>query len=322
MVTDAQVKRLRKKLMEAKTMEAAAMAAGMSERSARTWKTGALPSQTKEARDWRTRPDPFAEVWTSEVVPLLEADEKGVLEAKTVIDILAEKHAGQVQRVADAHPAATHARVARARRAAQGGLFRAGHEPGRQGSFDFTHGTELAVTILGRAFKHLIFEFVLAFSGWTWVMLAFGETFEALMLGIQGALWELGGVPEELRHDNLSAATHELARTGGRALTQRFADVLAHYGTRSSRITPGKGNENGVVEKAHHLLKSLVEQALIVRGSRDFVSADAYLVFVRRPRREASKRAHRGSTRHRARAPSAAAPRGDPELHDVHGDRA
>jgi hypothetical protein len=95
MVTDAQVKRLRKKLMEAKTMEAAAMAAGMSERSARTWKTGALPSQTKVARDWRTRADPFAEVWTSDVVPLLEADVKGVLEAKTVIDVLAEKYTGK-----------------------------------------------------------------------------------------------------------------------------------------------------------------------------------------------------------------------------------
>ncbi len=48
MVTDAQVKRLRKKLMDKKTLEAAALAAGMSARSARTWKTGPLPSQTKE----------------------------------------------------------------------------------------------------------------------------------------------------------------------------------------------------------------------------------------------------------------------------------
>jgi len=281
MVTDAQVKRLRKKLMEAKTLEAASLAAGMSVRTARTWKTGALPSQTKEARDWRTRPDPFAGVWESDVVPLLEADEKGVLEAKTVIDVLAEKHDGKYG------PSQTRTLQRRMRewRALQGPpkeiYFEQRHEPGQQGSFDFTHGAELCVTILGQAFKHLIFEFVLAFSGWTWVMLAFGETFEALVLGLQGAFWELGGVPDELRHDNLSAATHELARTGGRALNQRFADVLAHYGTRSSRISPGKGNENGVSEKAHHLLKTLVEQALIVRGSCDFVSADAYLAFVR-----------------------------------------
>jgi len=281
MVTDAQVKRLRKKLMEAKTLETASLAAGMSVRTARTWKTGALPSQTKEARDWRTRPDPFAGVWESDVVPLLEADEKGVLEAKTVIDVLAERHDGKYGE----SQTRTLQRRIREWRALRGPpkevYFEQRHEPGRQGSFDFTHGTELRVTVLGQVFKHLIFEFVLAFSGWTWVMLAFGETFEALVLGLQGALWELGGVPDELRHDNLSAATHELARTGGRALNRRFADVLAHYGTRSSRITPGKGNENGISEKAHHLLKSLLEQALIVRGSRDFVSADAYLAFVR-----------------------------------------
>ena len=88
-------------------------------------------------------------------------------------------------------------------------------------------------------------------------------------------------MPEVLRHDNLSAATHELKRTGGRALNKRFADVLDHYDTRSSRITPGKGHENGVSEKAHHLLKSLVEQALLVRGSRDFVSQETYLTFLR-----------------------------------------
>ena len=148
-----------------------------------------------------------------------------------MIDVLAEKHDGKYGE----SQTRTLQRRIREWRALQGPpkeiYFEQRHEPGRQGSFDFTHGTELCVTVLGQVFKHLIFEFVLAFSGWTWVMLAFGETFEALVLGLQGAFWELGGVPDELRHDNLSAATHELARTGGRALNQRFADVLAHYGT-------------------------------------------------------------------------------------------
>jgi hypothetical protein len=51
------------------------------------------------------------------------------------------------------------------------------------------------------------FEFVLSYSHWTWVAVAFGETFEALVAGVQGALWALGGVPAVLRSDNLSAAT-------------------------------------------------------------------------------------------------------------------
>ena len=52
----------------------------------------------------------------------------------------------------------------------------------------------------------------------------------------------LGAVPALLRHDNLSAATHELKRSGGRQLTARFKQVLDHYGLDSSRIRPGKAH--------------------------------------------------------------------------------
>lgn len=73
--------------------------------------------------------------------------------------------------------------------------------PGREAAFDFTDCTELGVTIGGEAFEHLLFEFVLTYSSWTWVDLAFGETYEAMSSGIQGALWEVGGVPHVLRYD-------------------------------------------------------------------------------------------------------------------------
>jgi hypothetical protein len=112
------------------------------------------------------------------------------------------------------------------------------------------------------------------------VSLAFGETFEALVDGLQDALWELGGAPEIARSDNLSAATHELKRSGGRALNERFAAVLARYGLRSTRIHPGRSHENGVVEQAHHRLKSALAQALVIRGSRDFETIELYMAFV------------------------------------------
>lgn len=92
MVTDEQVRLLKKKRMEGKTLEAAAGAAGMSERTARTWASGQLPSQSKKARDWRTREDPFGEVWENDVEPLLRADEDGELEAKTVFAELLRRH--------------------------------------------------------------------------------------------------------------------------------------------------------------------------------------------------------------------------------------
>ena len=46
--------------MEGKTQETAAAKAGMSVRSARKWQSGPLPSETRQERTWRTRPDPFA----------------------------------------------------------------------------------------------------------------------------------------------------------------------------------------------------------------------------------------------------------------------
>ena len=282
MVSDRQVRLLRKKRMENETLEAAASAAGMSERTARVWQRGPLPSKTKEARTWRTCSDPFVEVWATEIEPLLVADQEGRLEAKTIFAELGRKRPGEFE----AGQLRTLQRRVRDWRAERGPdkevYFPQEHVPGRTASMDFTHATELGVTIAGVLFVHLFFELVLAYSGWRFVQLAHGETFEALVKGLQGALWALGGVPQRVRQDNLSAATHELVKTGGRKLTRRFAEVVEHYGFESSRIRPGESHENGVVEKAHHLLKSALEQALLLRGSRDFPSVEVYMAFVGR----------------------------------------
>jgi len=280
MVTDEQVRLLRQKRMKGKSQESAAAAAGMSVRTARKWESGALPSTSKRPRVWRTRRDPFEGVWGEEIVPLLVRDEDRMLQATTLLELLDGRYPGRF----GAGQLRTLQRRIRDWRAVAGPerevYFEQTHPPGREAQLDFTHGTELGVRIAGEAFDHLLFEFVLCFSGWRWVSLAFGETFEALVDGLQGALWELGGVPEIARSDNLSAATHELKRSGGRALNERFAGVLAHYGLRSTRIHPGRSHENGVVEQAHHRLKSALAQALVIRGSRDFETVEQYLVFV------------------------------------------
>jgi hypothetical protein len=46
------------------------------------------------------------------------------------------------------------------------------------------------VTIAGVPFDHLLFELVLSFSGWRWPMVTLSESFEALALGVQEALWQ------------------------------------------------------------------------------------------------------------------------------------
>lgn len=275
-------------MAEGKTIEAAAAAADMSARSAHTWKTGPLPSQTKKPRHWRTRPDVFDGVWDTDIVPLLERDEGGVLEATTILDELGRRYGDRFSE----HHLRTLQRRVRDFRALHGPdkevFFEQQHPPGREGAIDFTNCTSLGVTIAGELFVHLLFQFVLSFSKWRWVMLAFGETFEALVAGLQGAFWELGAAPAVLRSDNLSAATHQLP-SGGRELNRRFRAVLDHYDIKSTRIEPGKSNQNGVVEKANDLLKSALAQALIVRGSRDFTSVERYLEFVEGVRAELNR---------------------------------
>jgi hypothetical protein len=283
MVTDEQVRLLRKRMSEGKTIASAAAAAGICERSAYTWKHGSLPSESKTRRAWRTRPDPFAGVWEAEVTPLLTADEHGVLEGTTVLAELRRRHGDQY----GPSLLRTLQRRMHEWRALHGPgkpvMFEQRHEAGREGAFNFTDATELGITIAGDVFAHLFFQFVLSFSKWRWVGLAFSETFEALVRGLQGALWELGGVPRVWRSDNLSAATHQLPG-GGRELNRRFADVLDHYGAASTRIEPGESHQNGTAEKAHDVLKSALHQELVLRGSRDFPSVEAYMQLVEKVR--------------------------------------
>ena len=122
---------------------------------------------------------------------------------------------------------------------------------------------------------------MLSFSGWRYVEIADGETFLALKQGLQGALWELGGCPQIIRSDNLSAATYELRTSGGRDLNRSYRQLLDHYGLESTRTNRAAAHENGVVEQAHRRIKDAVRQALVLRGSCDFTSRDNYYEFVR-----------------------------------------
>jgi len=281
MVKDQQVKLLRSLRAGGKGQEAAAARADMTVKTARKWeKSTLLPSQSKKPRDWRTRKDPFEGVWETEVVPRLQNDEEEILEASTLFDFLQKRFVGRFK---DGQIRTLQRRI-RDWRALHGApkevFFAQEHPPGREGQIDFTHCGELGVTIAGEAFPHLIFQFVLSHSGYRCVNLAKSETFEALSEGIQNAVWSLGGTPEIWRSDNLSAATHQLKEEEGRGLTEKFASLLSHYGTDSTRITPGNSHENGIVEKHNDILKRALRQALALRMSLDFPTSESYWEFV------------------------------------------
>ncbi len=77
-----------------------------------------------------------------------------------------------------------------------------------------------------------------------------------------------------------SALTHEIKRSRGGALNDSCAELLDHYGLESTLINSGESHENSVAEQAHYRLKDALNQALMLRGSRDFDSVDDYTCFV------------------------------------------
>ena len=81
-----------------------------------------------------------------------------------------------------------------------------------------------------------------------------------------GSAVGVGGVPQVVRTDNLSVATHELRDSRGRALNARYEAVLAHYGVKSTRINPRSSHENGVVEQGHRRLKDAIAPPLTDRS--------------------------------------------------------
>jgi len=95
---------------------------------------------------------------------------------------------------------------------------------------------------------------------------------------LQSALWRLGGVPEEHRTASLSAAFNNLAEQ--ETLTRRNDDLCRHYGMRGSHCNPGQSNENGSIESRHDSLKTALDQALLLRGSRAFDDQVGYDKFV------------------------------------------
>ena len=127
---------------------------------------------------------------------------------------------------------------------------------------------ELGITIGGQSFPHMLYHFVLTYSNWESVTLCFSESFESLSEGLQNALWELGGAPREHRTDRLATAVNNMSDE--KEFTSRYNALLRHYRMEGQKIQAGKANENGDVEQRHHRFKRAVDQALMLRGSRDF----------------------------------------------------
>lgn len=278
MKTDAEVYLMLRERQKGKPLEQAAARAGMSVPTARKYlRSATLPSAMKQPRTYRTRLNPFAADW-----PWVEAylRRDPALQAKTLFTLLCEQQPdryspGQLR---------TFQRHVASWRALHGPdqdvIFEQVHLPGQLAQSDFTHMDDLGITLNQVPFPHLVFHLVLTYSNVEAVTVCFSESFEALAEGIETCLWQLGGVPKLHRTDNLSAAVRVIGPAHQTAWTDRYQALMAHYGMQPTTNTPGVAHENGDVEQAHHRFKLAVDQALRVRGSRDFVDRTTYTTWL------------------------------------------
>lgn len=278
MIKDGQVREMRRLLALGKPLAASARMTFMNEKTARRYRDDdRLPSQRKKPRDYRTRIDPFADVWI-DIQRRLEGEPR--LQAKTLFQWLQETHPG---RFPDSTRRTFERRVARWRSLDGPGktvIFEQVHHPGRLAASDFTVCDSLDVRIAGARFEHTFFHCVLTYSNVESVSLCFSESFEALSEGIQKAFWEFGGVPEHHRTDSLSAAVHN--HSSAKLHTDRYTALMEHYRCQPERTNPRCANENGDVESQNGHLKNRIDQALLLRGSRHFPTREDYVAFVQR----------------------------------------
>jgi hypothetical protein len=277
MVTDQQIKKLLRLDAQGLPKSLAADKAGLDPKTARKYRRlGRLPSEVSVMdRHWRTRPDAFADVWP-ELVGMLEVNPG--LQVKTLFLDLQRRFPG---RFADGQIRALERRI-KTWRTQQGPakevFFDQVHHPARLGASDFTRCRELNVTLNGQPFDHLIYHFVLTYSNWEAGTVCFSESYESLAEGLQNALWQLGGVPQFHRTDRLSAA---VPPGGHEEFTQRYQALLRYYGLVAQAINVRAAHENGDCEQSHHRFKTALDQALMLRGSRDFDGRDEYVSFLR-----------------------------------------
>src|SRR3954451_579302 len=178
MVTDQQIRRLFRLSNTEKTQEIAASKAGMDVQTARKYlRERQLPSEMQADRHWRTRKDGFEDVWPEVRQQLIT---NPGLEAKTIFASLQRQYPEQF---ADGQLRTLQRKIKHWRATegpAQEVYFVQEHRPGELCESDFTHLTELGVTIGGQEFPHLLYHFVLTYSNWEMGTICFSESFASL----------------------------------------------------------------------------------------------------------------------------------------------
>ena len=276
MITDRQVRKLMKELNRGRSLSVASAKSGMDEKTGRKYRRlGKVPSEVVGERGWRTRGDPFEEVW--EELQARVTAHPG-LQAKTLFQDLQRRNPGKYQ---DGQLRTLQRRL-KQWRALEGPakevFLRAAPRARRAEPIRLHVHERLGVRIANQPFDHLLHHFVLTYSNWEDGYGVLHRELREPDAGLQNAVWKLGGSTRAHRTDRMSAAVHQDIHP--EVFTRRYQSLLDHYGMEGLRIQASRPNENGDVEQRHYRLKQAVDQALMLRGSRNFDSRQSYELFL------------------------------------------
>jgi hypothetical protein len=280
--TDAQVRIIMREREKGRTQEQAAVSANLASRKtvSKYEKLGQLPSDLTQPRQYRTRTNPFEEDWPTVEQMLADAPS---LEAKALFEWLCEQHPGRY-RPGQLRTFQRHVSTWRALNQEQTAILEQVHRPGEVLQTDGTWLTDLGVTIQGQPFKHILIHSVLPYSNWEWGRIAQSESLAAIQLGLESTIIKLGHVPTYHQTDNSGAATYSpgaKAQEGAkRAYTDGYLQLLDHFGLEPKTTNLNSPQENGDVESSNGGIKRAIKQHLLLRGSCDFESIEAYETFL------------------------------------------
>lgn len=284
--TGAQVRIALRERTKGRTQQQAAAKAGLTDRGtvARYEREARPPWEVAPPRAYRTRQDPFEEDWPRVEAMLVDA---AGLEGKALFQWLCGERPG---RYSEGQLRTFQRRVSLWRGLNVPGMVTLPQDrvPGEAMQTDGTSMNDLAITLGGEAFPHLLIHSVLPYSNWAWATVAQSESLMAVIAGFEAAVRELGYLPKVHQTDSSTAATHtlrstdtETARTeSGRGYNEGYLALMEHYGMTPRTTHLGASDENGDVEALNGALKRALHQHLLLRGSRDFAHRTAYERFL------------------------------------------
>ncbi len=267
----------------------AAMKSGMHRDTARRYLQAAQgPEELTKPHTWRTREDPVQAIWPE--AELCLAANPG-LEAQELFEELLRKWPG----AADPRALRTfRRRVARWRRNHGPDIevfFPQVREPGESMQLDWTVANQLGITIAGEAYQHRLCHSILPYSNAEWAVPCQSESTSSLIVGSQDAYREFGGVSQFLQTDQSSTATHRLCKDRKeRVYNELYLALCDHLKVKPRTTAVDCPDQNGDIESMNGHLKRRLEQKLLLRGSRDFKSEEAYAAFVAALCRELNRR--------------------------------